>query len=348
MELDTRKQLILQAIVDSYIQTAVPVGSKAICGRASLDCSSATIRNEMSDLTEMGYLEQPHVSAGRVPRVKAYRYYVDSLPEDNRLPQKEEAELKRGMSQRLKRMDDLVADAVDYLSELTGYTALAMLPRQENLRIASLHLVPISSARALVVVVTDGGIMRDAFVEISEGLDRDALYAISRMLSERLHMRTLGEAQEMLRSYAQNAPWEPQVLSGIAQLAGQLEKQSLSDSLRLSGSHQLLNYPEYSAVDKARTVLDALNEQESLLALMKDCAGLGLHVSIGPENGISRMKDLSIATASYLLGRGRRGAIGLIGPTRMPYRRVLATLSIVSHKLSELLGGLNYNASEEL
>ena len=346
--LDARKQLILQAIVDCYVQTAVPVGSKAICSKYALDLSSATIRNEMSDLEEMGYLEQPHVSAGRVPRVKAYRHYVDSLPKQTRLSSREESSLLRDMSQRLKRLDDAVGDAVDYLSEVTGYTALAMLPRQEDLRIASLHLVPISSARALVVVVTDGGIMRDAFVEVSEGLDRDALYAISRMLSERLHMRTLGEAQELLRSYVQNAPWEPQVLSGIAQLAGQLEKQSLSDSLKLSGSHQLLNYPEYSAVDKARTVLAALNERESLLALMKDCASLDLHVSIGPENGISRMKELSIATASYVLGRGHRGAIGLIGPTRMPYQKVLATLSIVSRRLSQLLGSQDYIVTEEL
>lgn len=346
--LDARKQLILQAIVDSYVKTAVPVGSKAICGQYSLGLSSATVRNEMSDLTEMGYLEQPHVSAGRVPRVKAYRYYVDMLPKELRLPHREEAELLREMSQRLKRMDDLVADAVDYLSEVTGYTALAMLPRQDDLRIASLHLVPISSSRALVVVVTDGGIMRDAFVEVSEGLDRDALYAISRMLSERLHMRTLGEAQELLRSYVQNAPWEPQVLSGIAQLASQLEKQSLSDTLKLSGPHQLLNYPEYSAVDKARTVLAALDERESLLALMRDCAHLGLNVSIGPENGISRMKDLSIVTASYVLGRGHRGAIGLIGPVRMPYQKVLGTLSIVSRRLSQLLGSQEYKVSEEL
>lgn len=343
MTLDQRKQRILRAIVDDYVLTATPVGSRSICGKYGFSLSSATIRNEMNDLEQMGYLEQPHVSAGRVPNAKAYRHYVDSLPEEARLSPAESERIREEIISRLKRLDDLVMGTAEVLSELTGYTTLAMLPKQEQLRIVSLHLVPISRDTALVVVVTDGGIMRDAFVQVSEALDRDALYAISRMLTDRLHLSTLGEAQRLMHALARSMPGDPQVLNGIAQLAAQLEKQSASDSLKVWGAHCLLNYPEYRQVDKARAVLTALGQTESLLALMKDGAQMPLNVSIGPENGISQMQELSIVTASYELGRGHRGAIGLIGPTRMPYAKLLSTLSVASHTLSRLLTSQEYN-----
>lgn len=341
MALDQRKQLILHAIVEDYVMTALPVGSRTICGKYMSGLSSATIRNEMSDLEQLGYLEQPHVSAGRVPNARAYRHYVDSLPRQASLSAREARQIQEKMAEKLKRLDDMVAGTADLLSELSGYTALALMPKQEDLRITRLHLIPVSHATALVVVVTDGGIMRDAWVQVAEALDDDGLYAISRMLSDRLHMRTLGEAQQLLRGFALNAPWDPQVLEGIAQLAAQLQKQSASDRLKVSGAHQMLNYPEYSEVDKARSVLSALNEKESLLELMREGAQQPLSVSIGPESGIRQMQDLSLVMASYELGRGHRGAIGLIGPTRMPYGRMLSMLSLVSHTLSRMLSGEN-------
>ncbi|NLD33637.1 MAG: hypothetical protein GX653_01870, partial [Clostridiales bacterium] len=188
-----------------------------------------------------------------------------------------------------------------------------------------------------IVVVTDGGIIRDAMLHVSDMLDHDGLYAISRMLSDRLRGQTLREAQKLLKSFSRQAPLDPQVLGGIAELAAQLERQSASDSLRVAGSHNMLRYPEYADVNKARDMMSALDQTDSLLSLLKADADGGLSVRIGPESGLPRMADLSIVTCSYEMGRGHRGAIGVIGPTRMPYREVLDTLSVAGRTLSQIL-----------
>jgi heat-inducible transcriptional repressor len=342
MALSARKWRILQAIIDDYVQTALPVGSRTLSRKYFDDLSSATIRNEMSDLEDLGYLSQPHVSAGRVPNVKAYRLYVDQLPGGARLPREDEERIRRHILSHVKQLADVVSSTAEALSDLTSCAVIAMMPRQGELRIASLQLIPLSHASALVVVVTDGGIISDAKVHVSEALDPDALYAISRMLTEKLYHKTLGQAQELLHSYAQHAPWDPQVLSGIAELAGQLERQNASDNLRVLGTHNMLSFPEYYDVGKARSVLSALEEKQSLLSLLKEGADVTMSVRIGPENGIPRMEELSIVTASYEVGKGHRGAIGLIGPTRMPYARMLSTLSLVGDTLSQMLSTQEY------
>lgn len=342
MPLDERKKRILQAVIDDYISTALPVGSRTISGKYISGLSSATIRNEMSNLEDLGYLMQPHVSAGRVPNVKAYRLYVDSLFEDNSLLDEEAESIRKDFMDRLGQLNDVAAGAAEALSDLTQYASVVMMPKQEELRITSLQLVPINRSAALVVVVTDGGIFRDSILHISDMIDQDGLYAISRVLSERLQNKTLHEAQQLLNVFAANAPFEHQVLSGIAELAGKLERQSASDNLKLSGSHHMLQYPEYYDVDKARNVLDALSEKNGLLDLLKENAQSDFCVHIGPESGILGLCDLSILTAFYEVGHGHRGAIGVVGPTRMPYRKVMSTLRIAGHALGEILSD-NYN-----
>lgn len=335
--MDERKRRILCAIVEDYVETASPVGSRTVCGKYLSELSSATIRNEMGSLTALGYLEQPHISAGRVPTASAYRFYVDGLGNRDTLTPGEREHIHREMLSRVKQLSDVVQSAADVLSDITNYATVVMMPKQEELRIRSLHLVPITRASALIVVVTDGGIIRDSHLHVSDMLDHDALFAISRMLSDRLRHKTLREAQQLLRDYAQNAPWEPQVTMGIAELAAQLERQSADDSLKVAGSHNMLRHPEYADVRRARDMLGALNETELLLGLLKEDAGRGITVRIGPESGIPQMEDLSIVTASYEVGRGHQGAIGVIGPTRMPYPRVLSILRAAGGALSQIL-----------
>lgn len=342
MLLDDRKKRILQAVVDNYISTAAPVGSRTISGKYMSEISSATIRNEMSDLEDLGYLVQPHVSAGRIPNVKAYRLYVDSLDEEDALLDEETQFIRKEFLDRLGQLNDVAAGAAEALSDLTQYVSVVMMPKQEELRITSLQLVPINRAAALVVVVTDGGIFRDSILHVSDMIDQDGLYAISRMLSERLQHRTLREAQQLLNEFAAHAPFDQQVLSGIAELAVKLERQSASDSLKLSGSHHMLQYPEYADVDKARDVLHALGEKNNLLNLLKENAQRDFSVHIGPESGIGNLCDLSILTAFYEVGHGHRGAIGVVGPTRMPYRQVMNTLKVAGHALGEIMTA-NYN-----
>ena len=179
-----RKERILRAIIDDYILTALPVGSRTISRKYETSLSSATIRNEMSDLEELGYLAQPHVSAGRVPSAKAYRLYVDELLEEKPLPADEAA--RAYFTERVRQMEDVVTSAAQAISEITRYTAVVMLPKQLELRVSCLQLVPMPRGAALLVIVTDTGAIRDTVIHVSESLDADALYAISRMLTERL------------------------------------------------------------------------------------------------------------------------------------------------------------------
>lgn len=332
--IDARKERILHAIIDDYIQTASPVGSRTISRKYETSLSSATIRNEMSDLEELGYLAQPHVSAGRVPSVKAYRLYVDDLLSDH-VPMPD-ASAREYFSRRVRQMEDVISTAAQAISEFTRYTAVVMMPKQTELRVSTLQLVPMPRGAALLVIITDTGAIRDTVIRVSEALDGDALYAISRTLTEHLAGRTLQEVQEMLGAYSRQMG-NAQVIQGIADLAAQMERQSATDTLTVGGSHNILNYPEYSDVEKARAFLSMLEEKEKLMDLLSgDPAPFA--VRIGPETGMPEMADCSVVTASYQVGAGHRGAVGVIGPTRMPYGRVLSALSAIGGALTELLG----------
>ena len=335
-QMDARKERILRAIIDDYILTAMPVGSRTISRKYETNLSSATIRNEMSDLEELGYLAQPHVSAGRVPSPKAYRLYVnDLLGASVNLPQ--DLEARAYFSQRVRQMEDVITSAAQAISEITRYTAVVMMPKQLEMRVSCLQLVPMPRGAALLVIVTDTGAIRDTVIRVSETLDGDALYAISRMLTERLAGRTLKEVQDMLGAFSRQTGANARVLEGIAGLAAQMEKQNATDTVTVGGSHNILNYPEYSDVEKARAFLSILEEKDRLMDLISN-GEAAFTVRIGPETGIKEMADCSVVTASYQVGAGHRGAIGVIGPTRMPYGRVLSALSAIGSALSEMLG----------
>ncbi|MBQ6646642.1 MAG: heat-inducible transcription repressor HrcA, partial [Clostridia bacterium] len=249
MDVDARKLRILQAIVEDYILSNTPVGSRTLSKTSGLGVSSATIRNEMADLTEMGYLIQPHVSAGRVPSAKAYRLYVTQL-----LPQgMREEELtgaRRAFTSRVRDMESLVSQGAAAISDLTHYTALVLTPRQSDLTVRSLHLVPVGKERALLVIVTDSGVIRDTSIRVSSRLDAQALYTIGQMLTQRMRGLTLREVREMLYGYAASSDADARVLSGIADRAAQVEKQTGSDRVMVGGAHSILYYPEYADVSR--------------------------------------------------------------------------------------------------
>ena len=333
--IDARKQRILRAIIDDYVLTAMPVGSRTISRKYETSLSSATIRNEMSDLEELGYLAQPHVSAGRVPSVKAYRLYVDELLEENGV--RPDPQAREYFSGRVRQMEDVISSAAAAISEFTKYTAVVMMPKQLDLRVSCLQLVPMPRGSALLVIITDTGAVRDTVIRVSENLDGDALYAISRMLTERLAGRTLQEVQEMLGAYSRQMGGDGRVIQGIADLAARMASQLADDTVTVGGSHNILNYPEYSDVEKARAFLSVLEEKQKLMALFTGQGG-AYSVRIGPETGMAEMAGCSVVTASYRAGAGHQGFVGVIGPTRMPYGRVLNALSAIGEALSDMLG----------
>ena len=336
--MDARKVRILQAIIDDYILTAIPVGSRTISNKYEMGLSSATIRNEMSDLEELGYLDQPHVSAGRVPSAKAYRLYVDQLLARGMIPTAEEPDVRHYFGDRTRQMEDVITHAAQVLSGLTHYTSLVMTPKGAELRVRNLQLVPVTSTSALVVIVTDGGIMRDTVINVGKDMDSDTLYSISRMLTERLANHTLSEAQSILREIGGTMKENSQLLSGIMEFVDETEGRGSKAKLALGGTSNILNYPEYNDVEKARNFLSVLETKEKLMRLLDNQSEMAFTVRIGPETGIPELSDCSLVTATYRLGDNTRGTIGVIGPTRMQYGHVFSVLNAMGQQLSQLLG----------
>lgn len=337
MTMDARKFRILQAIIDDYILTAIPVGSRTISKKYEMGLSSATIRNEMSDLEELGYLDQPHVSAGRIPSAKAYRLYVDQLLQNGSIRTGDAADVRAYFTNRAQQMEDVISRAAQALSGLTHYTSLVMSPKGAELRIRTLQLVPVSSQSALLVIVTDGGIMRDSVIRVGNDMDSDALYAVSRMLTERLSGHTLSEALTLIKETERDMQAERPVLSGVAEFLDAVDSEGGKAKLTLGGASNILNFPEYSDVEKARCFLSVLETKDKLLKLMENHGEMAFTVRIGPETGVPELEDCSLVTATYRLSDNTHGTIGVIGPTRMQYGRVLSVLSAMGKQLTDLL-----------
>ena len=337
MPMDARKFRILQAIIDDYILTAIPVGSRTISKKYEMGLSSATIRNEMSDLEELGYLDQPHISAGRVPSTKAYRLYVDQLLQTGKIRADDNDSVRTHFTQRTGKMEDVISRAAQVLSSITSYTSLVLGPKGGETTIRNLQLVPVSSTSALLVIVTDNGIVRDSIIHVDSDLDADALYAISRTLTERVAGRSLMETQEVLLAMRREFAEKRTVLGAVSELVADVENQQASAKLAFGGTSNILSFPEYNDVEKARTFMTLLESKDTLVRLLEQHQNVAFTVRIGPETGVPELRDCSLVTATYSIGDHTHGTIGVIGPTRMQYGRVLGVLSAMGEQLTRLL-----------
>ena len=337
MIMDERKFRILQAIIDDYILTAVPVGSRTISKKYDMGLSSATIRNEMSDLEELGYLDQPHVSAGRVPSAKAYRLYVDQLLQAGRLRTDADDAVRAHFLGRVRQMEDVMDHAAQVLSSLTHYTAVVLPPTGVQPRIRNIQLVSVDDNAALAVIVTDAGVVRDAVIRVSEELDQDALYTISRTLTGELAGRTLSEAVERMPELIRGMQQQAELLQGLGDVMHTHQRDS-RPHVAIGGTSNMLAYPEYSDMEKARSFLSLMETRDRLADIIGQHGEVAFTVRIGPETGVPEMADCSIVTATYTTANGQQGTIGVIGPTRMQYSRVLSVMNTIGQQLSALFG----------
>lgn len=337
MAMDERKFRILQAIIDDYILTAVPVGSRTISKKYDMGLSSATIRNEMSDLEELGYLDQPHVSAGRIPSAKAYRLYVDQLLKTGRLRTDSDMAIKTHFLGRMRQMEDVMDHAAQVLSSLTNYTAVVLPPTGEQPKIRNIQLVSVADNAALAVIVTDAGLVRDAVIRVSEELDQEALHSVSRMLTDELAGKTLSEAVERMPEIIRGMQTQAELLKGLGDVLN-TQQQASHPHVAIGGTSNMLSYPEYSDMEKARSFLSLMETRDRLADIISQKGEMSFTVRIGPETGVPEMADCSIVTATYTTGSGRQGTIGIIGPTRMQYSRVLSIMNTMGQQLSELFG----------
>lgn len=339
MQMDDRKMRILRAIIDDYILTGVPVGSRTISRKYETNLSSATIRNEMSDLEELGFLDQPHVSAGRIPSAKAYRLYVDSLLQAGIIPNDSAESVLGHFTGRVHQMEEVIDHAARVLSSLTQYTAVVLSPKGIEPVLQTIQLVPVSAGSALVVIVTDQGVIRDSVIRISADMDGDTLYAISRTLTNELRGCTLSAACRMIPGMIDRMEGNDEVLRGLYGYFTEGQQKPRSPHVAVGGTSNMLSYPEYNDVDKARSFLSLMETRDKLAEIIRGNGELAFTVRIGPETGVPEMADCSIVTATYSTRGGQQGTIGVIGPTRMRYSRVLSMLNLMGHQLTDVFTG---------
>lgn len=341
-ELDERKLKILHAIIQNYLETGEPVGSRTISKYADLNLSSATIRNEMSDLEELGYIIQPHTSAGRIPTDKGYRLYVDNML-------KEKEEQIAGREREVEQMRDFLSEKVDRVEELlqtvakalavdTNYATMVTAPQFYHNRLKFVQLSQLEPLKILVVIVMDGNLIRNKVIDINEEISQENLLKLNVLINSTLNGLTLEEINLGIISRMQNQAGEQtslikQVMDAIA------ETISSADDLQIytSGATNIFKYPELSDSSKASQLICTLEEKERLTDLITDSlqndGNMGIQVYIGSETPVQTMKDCSVVTANYELRDGVRGTIGIIGPKRMDYEKVVETLQTIRTQL---------------
>lgn len=342
MELTERKKKILRAVVESYIRTAEPVGSKAILELTELKVSSATIRNELADLTEMGYLEQPHTSAGRVPSPKGYRLYVNELMEEQRLSLEETRQINDALHMKMQELDKVIDQAGRMVSQLTNYPAFAVAGERGHTTIRRYDLIMVDVNSFIVVVMTDSNVVKNKLIRLPTDLSQPQLQLLTTLLNTSFVGKSLEELTPELMRVAEHAAGSAYgLISLVVSFAMEVLDSLEHGAVFTAGTSHILDHPEYRDVNKAQKLMSYLAEDTSLAnalnlpALSDD----NTKILIGPENVADELKDTSVVLASYDIGDGMKGVIGVVGPTRMDYAKVAAKLSYVADGLSKLFGG---------
>jgi len=337
--LTERQRLILKAIVDDYIRSAEPVGSRSISKREGIGFSPATIRNEMADLEELGFLEQPHTSAGRIPSTLGYRYYVDHLIKQ----QDEELELDKAkvhsfLFEELNRMEQVIQHAALVLSNLTNYTSILLGPELFSNSLQHFSIVPLNEHSAVAIIVTNTGHVENRTISLPAGISMEQLQQVSNILNAKLAGVPLIQLKSKLYS---------EVSQELERYVGHFEGlvQALDDTLKngdehriyLGGTTNMLIQPEFKDVDKVKTILDMLEETPTIMKLFSSLPQ-GIQVKIGSENDHQAITDCSLITATYALDGKVLGTIGILGPTRMEYGKVIRYLDLVSKDMGTIMG----------
>ncbi len=338
MSLSERKRKILQLVISEYIKSAEPIGSRTIARRFDLGLSSATIRNEMADLEELGYLEQPYTSSGRIPSQKGYRFYVDSLMQIRDLSAKEIEWIQKIFDFKLKEIDQVIQHAAKVLSTLTHYTSLVMGPQIEKSCFEKIQIFPLDPEKALVVMVTDTGFVENKIIELPFMLSTDELFRIVDYMNNKLKGLSIDKINSSLIEEMKMELIHK--MDFIEQAISLLEESSLlhrESRIYLGGTANILNQPEFKDVNKIKKIFNVLEEEALLSRLLEGTLSEGLKVTIGKEIEIEEIQECSLITATYSIGDKTIGTIGVIGPTRMDYSNVITIVGHITQKLSHTL-----------
>lgn len=340
LELDERKTKILNAIIRNYLETGEPVGSRTISKYSDLNLSSATIRNEMADLEELGYIIQPHTSAGRIPSDKGYRFYVDHLIEDKN---KEVDEMKQFVIEHTEKMEQVLQQVAKVLAANTNYATMVTTPSYHRNKVKFIQLSSVDEEQILAVIVTEGNIVKNKMIAVDEPIDNETMLKLNFLLNSNLNGLALEDINlGTIAKLKEQAGIHSDIVSNVLDTLA--ETVEADDDIRVytSGATNLFKYPELSdSAEKASELFATFEEKQQLASLVTENLlnkeNTGIQVYIGNESPIQTMKDCSVVTATYELGEGIWGTIGIVGPKRMDYEKVMDNLKTLKKSLDGIL-----------
>lgn len=336
--LNERKKKILQIIIEDYISSAEPVGSRTIARKYDLGLSPATIRNEMSDLELLGYLEQPHTSAGRIPSAQAYRFYVDALIEPGTLTDNDMALIDGWYNERRRNIDDIFQSTAKILSRMTQNVSMVLTNQQTIANFCYLKFLPLDSQHAILCIVADDGSIDTNVVDIPLGMSSEEMDYLAGKMSKLLEDRDLSDISvEILQNVHTDVVEDKLIFSSLLQAVRKMTGRRQEQKVFLGGTKQLLNQPEFRDVERVRNLLGILEEEKVLKDLLQGGEDSGLKVTIGSENKFTGIQDCSMVQATYRLNGQIVGTMAVLGPTRMEYGKVISVMDYLHKYLKTIL-----------
>ncbi len=336
--LNERKKKILQIIIEDYISSAEPVGSRTIARKYDLGLSPATIRNEMSDLELLGYLEQPHTSAGRIPSAQAYRFYVDALIEPGTLTDNDMALIDGWYNERRRNIDDIFQSTAKILSRMTQNVSMVLTNQQTIANFCYLKFLPLDSQHAILCIVADDGSIDTNVIDIPLGMSSEEMDYLAGKMSKLLEDRNLSDISvEILQTVHTDVVEDKLIFSSLLQAVRKMTGRRQEQKVFLGGTKQLLNQPEFRDVERVRNLLGILEEEKVLKDLLQGGEDSGLKVTIGYENKFTGIQDCSMVQATYRLNGQIVGTMAVLGPTRMEYGKVISVMDYLHKYLKTIL-----------
>lgn len=337
-ELDERKTKILNAIIRNYLETGEPVGSRTISKYSDLNLSSATIRNEMSDLEELGYIIQPHTSAGRIPSDQGYRFYVDNLMAEK---DREVAEMKEFVIERTEKMEQVLKQVAKLLANNTNYVTMITAPSYHRNKLKFIQLSHVDQEQILAVIVTEGNIVKNKMISVEETVDNETMLKLNILLNSSLNGLSLEEINlATISRLKEQAGIHSNIISDVLDAVAAAVQEDEDLQIYTSGATNIFKYPELSDSQKASELISAFEEKQQLVTLANQALTgdeeHGIQIYIGNESPVATMRDCSVVTATYELGEGMQGTIGIIGPKRMDYENVVDNLKTLKVQLDHI------------
>ena len=332
--LDDRKKRILQAIVDEYIATAEPVSSGAITQNYNLDFSSATIRNEMAELEKRGYLDKPHTSSGRVPSAKGYRFYVDELLKDDNISVEEIKYIQSKLSQKVNEIEELTKVATTTLSEITHYTSVAVGPKTKLQLIEEIKFVLLGSRMLMAVIVTDRGLVKETIIKFEKDITESQVETINNLFRNKLTGKPLDRIDKPMEEYLMaELNYSIDVIKPIIEQINKIVEEE--EQIYLEGTNKAFELPEFKSLNVAKNFINLLDTKEVMVDILNSGFAKDINVYIGDETDNEELKDFSIVTFKHKVGGKDLGTIGIIGPKRMDYSKVISVMKYLSKKLKD-------------